>query len=113
MKKIILLTLTFICFGAFAAKAQYTGNNETQTVSEVKEMDDDAYVSLKGFIIKQLGDDDYLFKDETGEIKVDIDDDVWKGQSVDPDTKIQIRGEVDKDFRSRTVEVERLSILKE
>src|SRR5690625_27649 len=111
MKKVILLSLIFFGF-SIAAEAQFTGNSEVKTVSEAQEMNDDTYVTLEGFISEQLGDDDYMFQDETGEIEVEIDDDVWKQQSVDPDTKIRIQGEIDKDFRTRTIDVEQLSIVK-
>lgn len=113
MKKVVPLLFIFLGFGIATAEAQFTGNNKVKTVSEAQGMDDDTYIILEGFIIEQLEDDDYMFKDDTGEIEVEIDDDVWKGQSVDLDTRIRIQGEIDKDSRSRTVDVEQLSIVKD
>jgi|SRR5690625_2330161 len=110
MKKATLLLLVFFGF-SIAAEAQFTGSNDVKTVSEAQEMNDDTFVTLEGFVIEQLGDDDYMFQDETGKIEVEIDDDVWKQQSVDPETKIRIRGEIDKDFRTRTIDVEQLSLV--
>lgn len=69
---------------------------------------DDTPVTLKGRIIERLGDERYTFKDATGTIVVDIDDEDWKGLEVTPEMDIIIEGEVDKK-RSR-IEVDADSI---
>ena len=79
-----------------------------KTVQEVMQLKDDTPVTLKGRIIERLGDERYTFKDATGTIVVDIDDEDWKGLEVTPEMDIIIEGEVDKK-RSR-IEVDADSI---
>lgn len=76
------------------------------TVEDVKSMRDDTKVTLQGNIERHLGGEDYLFKDKTGSIKVEIDDEDWKGLEVTPNDQIEIRGEVDKGWNSIEVDVD-------
>lgn len=76
------------------------------TVKAASHADDNAAVELTGYIMSSIGNEDYMFKDATGEIKIEIDKDDWRGITVTPTTKIIIRGEVDKDWTVRTIDVE-------
>ena len=75
------------------------------TVKEATSLRDDTRVSLKGSIIKSLGDEDYIFRDATGTIEVEIDDDIWQGRTVNPEDVILIEGEVDRDGRHVSIDV--------
>ncbi len=79
------------------------------TVEQAKSMRDDANVTLKGSIVQSLGGDHYLFRDATGEIRVDIDHDKWNGQTVTPADTVELRGEVDKDWNSVEIDVDHVS----
>lgn len=79
------------------------------TVKQAREMRDDTHVTLRGKIVQHLGKDKYLFKDETGSIHVEIDDDEWMGQTVSPDDTVELYGEVDKDWNSVEIDVKRLT----
>lgn len=81
---------------------------EVSTVAAAKEMRDDQRVVLRGYIVKSLGDELYLFKDDTGTINVDIDGKRWKGQVITPEDLVEIRGEVDKDWHSIEIDVKRI-----
>jgi uncharacterized protein (TIGR00156 family) len=81
------------------------------TVKEALRMRDDAVVTLRGNIVQYLGKDMYVFKDSTGTINVDIDADVWRGQEVSPKDTVEITGEVDKDWLSLEIDVQRLTKL--
>src|SRR5690606_30576204 len=75
---------------ATAALAQYTGPGSMQvprTVAEVlQDARDDTPVELTGYIIRQSGRERYVFKDSTGEITVEIDDeDFPRGQPIGAD----------------------------
>ncbi|MBO6290063.1 MAG: NirD/YgiW/YdeI family stress tolerance protein [Alphaproteobacteria bacterium] len=104
MKKIIL-TLLAIFSTVSVASAQMGGGfegpsatkNET-TVAEALKMRDETYVTLTGKIVNSLGDEKYTFKDETGEVVVEIDDEDWRGIKVTPENTITINGEVDKEM---------------
>lgn len=82
------------------------------TVKAASHADDNAAVELTGHIISSIGKEDYMFKDVTGEIKVEIDNKDWRGVTVTPTTKVILRGEVDKDWTVRTVDVDTVTIAK-
>ncbi len=112
-----------ILFAIFAsvnvANAQVTGGfegpnavqNTTLTVSEALKLSDESNVSLTGKIINSLGDEKYTFKDETGEVIIEIDDEDWNGIKVTPENTITINGEVDKElFKPAKIDVESFSV---
>lgn len=92
------------------ANAQATGGfegpsavqNTTSTVAEALKLSDESQVSLTGKIINSLGDEKYTFKDETGEVVIEIDDEDWNGVKVTPENTITINGEVDKEMLEPT-----------
>jgi len=71
-------------------------------------------VTLEGNIIEQLqGDDDlFLFKDSSGSIKVEIDDDAFPKEKIKPETKVIISAEVEHLLNSVKLEVKRIEIAK-
>ncbi|SBW08896.1 Protein YgiW [uncultured delta proteobacterium] len=78
------------------------------TVKDAATMRDDAYVVLRGAITQHLGKDKYLFQDATGTIRIEIDHDKWSGQTVTPSDTVEIHGEVDKDWNSVEIDVDRI-----
>lgn len=78
------------------------------SVEQARGMRDDAKVHLSGNIIQHLGKDKYLFRDASGTIHVEIDHDKWGGQSVGPEDLVEIYGEVDKDWNSVEIDVDRI-----
>ncbi|WP_220803792.1 YgiW/YdeI family stress tolerance OB fold protein [Pseudomonas sp. NCCP-436] len=107
-----LMFLPLISAGAFAAG--YTGPGATPQVTTVAgalEAADDAQVVLEGQIVKRLGDERYEFRDATGTIQVEIDDEDWPGQSVSENTKVRLTGEVDKDVNQLEVDVDRVELI--
>ena len=80
------------------------------TVKAALHADENATVELTGYIISSIGNEEYMFKDVTGEIKIEIDKKDWHGITVTPTTKIIIRGEVDKDWTVRTIDVNTIAL---
>lgn len=116
MKKITILffLISIMLSGIAYAGFQGPGTQDIiTTVKEANKMRDDSNVILTGNIIKQLRHEHYTFQDNTGTIEVEIDDDVWHGQQITPGTKVQIRGELDKDSNGTTIEVESIKIIKD
>ena len=121
MKKIILASaLVFASSTAFAAqntqvvKGGFTGPSSV-TVSTVRaalDSDDDAAVTLTGYITSSLGNEEYQFKDETGEVRIEIDHKDWNGIEATPETKIVIHGEVDKEWTETMVDVNSVQLAK-
>lgn len=117
-KKLILAAL---CAGistlaATSVMAQFSGGatNHNSTVRELLTSGrDDQFVVLEGYIVDQVRHEDYRFRDDTGDIIVEIDDEVFAGQQVDPKTRVRIEGEYEKDLvEPNTVDVHRLTIVR-
>jgi uncharacterized protein (TIGR00156 family) len=69
---------------------------------------DDAKVTLQGTIQSHIGAENYGFKDASGTIEVEIDDRRWAGQTVLATDRVEIFGEVDKDWSSLKIDVKRI-----
>lgn len=84
-----------------------------ETVENMKDKKDDEIVVLQGVIEKAIGDEKYLFNDGTGTIIIEIDDDDFKGMTVNANEKVQITGEFDKGgwFKKDKVEVKNIKKL--
>jgi uncharacterized protein (TIGR00156 family) len=81
------------------------------TVAEAKNLHDDTPVILRGKIKRFLGDEKYLFSDDSGTIFIEIDNSVWGTLSVDENDLVEITGEIDKDYSGLEVEVKTISKL--
>jgi uncharacterized protein (TIGR00156 family) len=75
------------------------------TVAEAKNLRDDTPVILQGKIERFLGDEKYLFSDDSGNITIEIDNRIWGSLSVDQDDVVEITGEIDRDYKGLEVEV--------
>ena len=97
---------------AEAAAGGFTGPGPgLVTVEQARALPDDAPLSIKGRIVQHLGKDKYLFRDETGEITVEIDHDLWRGLTVGPEDTVVIHGEMDKEWLSAAVDADSISKL--
>jgi uncharacterized protein (TIGR00156 family) len=82
-----------------SAGAQFIGpspTGQTSTVEQVQNTRVDTYVTVTGNIVAHLREDYYTFRDETGEIRVEIPPSVWRYREVGPDTTVQLLAEVDR-----------------
>ncbi|MCS3403164.1 MULTISPECIES: YgiW/YdeI family stress tolerance OB fold protein [Pantoea] len=125
-KTIFAILIAGISFGVIAQQQGFVSPDEEiyssggfkgptpglTTVAQAKTLRDDAWVVLVGHIIKQVGHELYEFKDSSGRVRVEIDDKHWMGQTVSPDTKVRIDGEVDKDWNNVEIDVKKLQVLK-
>lgn len=72
---------------------------------------DDTPVKLQGYILRALGDDKYEFKDESGTLVVEIDKEDWGGIEATPATRVELRGEIDKEWKKTEVDVDSVRLL--
>ncbi|WP_158782477.1 YgiW/YdeI family stress tolerance OB fold protein [Pantoea sp. BAV 3049] len=92
-----------------AQKGGFVATNGALTsVKQAQDLPDDAWVTMRGNIEKRVGDEDYLFHDATGSIRVEIDHKRWEGQTVTPTDKVELQGKIDKDFNSVEVDVKQI-----
>ncbi|WP_025820469.1 YgiW/YdeI family stress tolerance OB fold protein [Shewanella marina] len=94
--------------GGFVGPSQGT----ITTVSVALTAPDDTAVTLTGHILSSLGNEKYQFKDATGEMTIEIDHKDFNGLTITPESKVMIKGEVDKEWSTRTIDVDMLSIVK-
>jgi len=131
MKKIYSLALAsvFVCPFAFAGAGMNNNNmaNATittttvvepvvdaiVTVNQIPNMTDNQNVVMTGYLIESLGDKMYVFQDQTGTITVEIEPVVLGELIIVPDTKMKIKGEVDKgdDGESDIIEVDYITTM--
>lgn len=104
---VAVLALSTSAFAGFQSGNSHAQN--ANTVAQAKKAYDDAYVSLNGYIVQKVGDEKYTFKDSTGQIRVEIDDDLWGGLTATPKTRVTIYGQVDKDNGRTEIDVKRIS----
>ena len=77
------------------------------TVAEALQKADNTAVELTGKIEKSLGDEKYQFSDESGKTVVEIDNEDFRGVSVNENDTVKLRGEVDKEFmEAPTIDVD-------
>lgn len=116
MKRTALALLLAPLFSGAVMAASYTGPSDSPQVSDVAgamTAVDDTPVVLQGQIVKRLRHEQYLFKDATGTIEVEIDDDEWpQGQEVSETATVRITGEVDVHHERRDIDVERIELVK-
>ncbi len=77
------------------------------TVQQAKTLKDATAVSLTGKIVKQINpkSDEFEFKDNTGKIILDIDDDLWEKHALKAGDHVRVSGEVDT-HRSKPTDIE-------
>ncbi|ACE61769.1 YgiW/YdeI family stress tolerance OB fold protein [Actinobacillus pleuropneumoniae] len=112
MKK--FLTLTTLLAISTSALAGFNGSNNepakaVNTIAQAKKAAENTPVTLTGNITRQIDSDEFLFKDATSEIKIDVEDHAWQNQNITPKDKITIYGKVDQDSQGpASIDVDRI-----
>lgn len=106
MKKFIALSVLMALSSSAFAAFQGPSVNSINTVKAALEAKDDSLVVLKGHVVQELGSELYLFRDNTGDIQIEIDNEDWMGQDVTPNDTVTIRGEVDAEWNSVKIDVD-------
>ena len=108
---IIVSNLSLAAFAGYVGQNQvsggYTGTVQSRftLAKDVKNLRDNQYITLKGYIISKIGNEKYMFKDESGTVQIEIDDKDWNGCNVGASDRVILEGEVDRDWNSVTVDV--------
>jgi len=104
------LTLTLATLTA----AQPTASNgDLTTIAQIlDDPEDDRDVRIRGQILEQVSTEKYAFSDETGQIRIEIDEDVLPGRDIRIGMRLEIRGEIETAFlRQPEIDVEHLVLL--
>ena len=91
MKTLFLVPTIALALASTAALADkqaggFSGPDSVRlvTATEALTLPDDSTVKLQGFIVKSLGHEKYEFRDESGTVTVDIDNDDCNGIEATP-----------------------------
>lgn len=99
-KILAMFTVCALCLGAFAANAANDTADKAKKpisqVSDVKNMNDDTMVYIQGYLVQNLGDEMYVFQDNSGTLNIEIDDDLLGNNMYSPTALVWIAAEVDK-----------------
>ena len=114
--KKLLVTLMMMALLALPAVAMADGFSgakveaKTVTIAELANLNDDAKVYVEGKLTRELGDDKYELKDDSGAtVTVKIKPRLFDGITVSPNDTLIIYGDLDKgDYGSMKVEAKRI-----
>ena len=114
MKARYLALLIAPLFSTAALAAGYTGPGAevVTTVAAANDAADDTPVVLQGFVVKKLNNDDkYEFKDATGTVTIEIDNEDLPTVAFNDKTRVKLTGEVEKGLIKREIDVDLLEII--
>ena len=81
------------------------------SVAQATKLADETGVTLTGQITKHLRSDHYEFKDRSGTIGIEIDDDIWRKAGLKVGDHVRLVGEVDT-HRHKPTDIEVIKIEK-
>lgn len=100
---------------AAVAAPGYTGPSSVPTMTVKQLLDtatDDQHVRLQGRIVSHDGGKNYTFADDSGRMPVEISAKRFPpNQPVSAEQRVELVGEVDKDFRKMEFEVEQVRLI--
>lgn len=126
MKKLLVLTSLLALSTVSMAKGGFQDNNHHQgkqhieqgfidesltvrTVQDALNASDNSPVVLVGSIVKQIDDNEFLFKDSTGQVEIDVSKRAWNGQTITPQDTIEIHGFLDKEWNKTEIDVKKIT----
>lgn len=100
---------------AAPATAPYSGPSSVPLMT-VKQLlgtaKDNQHARLQGRIVSHDGGNNYTFADDSGRMPVDIPAKRFPaGQAIGAEQKVELTGEVDKDFRKMEFEVDQVRVI--
>lgn len=112
MKKFLLSAL----FALLTASMVHAGGFNSQTtktsIVDALKLPDDSYVTIQGNIVKKISSDKYTFKDSTGTMTVEIDNDKWGTLEATDKDLLELTGEIEKKFNSTHLDVDNVKKIK-
>lgn len=78
---------------------------QTSTVATAKTLKDDTPVRVQGQVIRALGKDKYEFRDATGTLIAEIDNQKWHGSPITQQAQVILIGEIDRES-DHTIELD-------
>lgn len=102
----------FAAVASFAVVAACSGPQPAGlSVSQALAAPDDTEAVITARIVQDLGDGRYLMSDGTGQITVDIDQDLRGQLQFAPDTQLRVFGELDRDSDGSVLEAKTVQVV--
>ena len=114
MERRRVVSMLIAAVAAGPAAAQFMGPEVTGTTATVADATNarlGSYLTITGNILSHLRGDFFQFRDETGEMRVEIERLVFRNQPVTPETMVRLHGEIDRDTRGRYMWVKTLDVV--
>ena len=114
MRRSLLLALIVPLAVASPAMANFTGPVSVGVASTAAGIETGrlgSYVTLEGHVVSRQREDYFVFRDASGEVRVEIGPEVWRGQTVGPQDTVRLVGEIDSGSGGRYLSVDLLEVL--
>ncbi|MEH5573133.1 NirD/YgiW/YdeI family stress tolerance protein [Raoultella ornithinolytica] len=83
--------------------------NRQSRIKDIRDLRKNAWVTLEGNIVSKGKDSNYIFRDTTGKIDIEIPDKVWSGQHFGAQDLVRVSGQVEGQGNETKIMVEVLS----
>lgn len=103
--------LALLSSNAMAADTAKTTTKPVSKISDVKAMPDDTEVVIQGVIVQSLGDENYLVKDDSGTVNIEIDEDLVQGNTITLEAEVLITATVDQEGNVTSLEAEEVQFV--
>lgn len=107
----VICGLALLSSNAMAADTAKTTTKPVSKISDVKAMPDDTEVVIQGVIVQSLGDENYLVKDDSGTVNIEIDEDLVQGNTITPEAEVLITATVDQEGNVTSLEAEEVQFV--
>jgi len=107
----VLSAASFAQFTGPSAAGGTRASAQETTAAGIATAREGSNVTLTGNVVAHVRGDHFTFRDASGEVRVEIDDDIWRGRKIAPETRVRLVGEVDRDRRGRYVDVDALEVV--
>ncbi len=111
MIKLLISLIVMILNTSLVFAVGFTGQIAKYSVKDALKQPDDSYVTVQGNIVKKISSDKYLFKDETGNMTVEIDHEKWGNIEASEKDTLELTGEIERKFNSIHLDVDTVNKL--
>lgn len=116
MAKMLTGSIILSAILTLPAVAAYNGpgvESHVATAADAAKAKDDTPVELTGYLVQSLGDERYIFRDQSGDVEVEIDNALWREIKVTSGTKVTLMGEVDDAWNGIEIEIDSIRLVSE
>ena len=103
--------LALLSSNAMAADTAKTTTKPVSKNSDVKAMPDDTEVVIQGVLVQSMGEENYLVKDDSGTVNIEIDEDLVQGNTITPEAEVLITATVDQEGNVTSLEAEEVQFV--